>query len=108
MTMDMKQRLEAMLDGGRDGALLRFSLGELLFKEGDTSAAAEHLAKAVELDPEYAAAWKLYGQALVANDDLSGAIEAFDQGISVAEVNGNNQAAREMQVFRKRAQKQLS
>lgn len=103
----MKQKLEAMLDTGRDSALLRFSLGELLFKEGDTGAAAAHLQQAVAQDPQYSAAWSLYGKALAAGGDPEAAIEAFDEGIAVAEARGDNQAAKQMRVFRKRADKQL-
>lgn len=105
--MDMKQRLETMLAAGKDSALLRFSLGEILLKEDQPQAAAQHLAAAVAQDPQYAAAWKLYGQALTADGDPAAAIRVFDQGITVAEDNGNNQAVKEMQVFRKRARKQL-
>jgi len=105
--MDMKQRLEAMLAAGKDSALLRFSLGEILLQQDQPQAAAQHLAVAVTQDPHYAAAWKLYGKALIAVGDPGAAIDAFDQGIAAAQDNGNNQAMKEMQVFRKRARKQL-
>lgn len=104
--MTMKQRLQDMLDSGRDNALLRFSLGELLAKEGDNAAAAEHLGHAVTFDPDYSAAWKLYGKTLVDSGDVTAGIEVLEHGITVAEARGDNQAAREMQVFAKRARKQ--
>ncbi|HLQ84710.1 MAG TPA: tetratricopeptide repeat protein [Salinisphaeraceae bacterium] len=104
----MKEKLEAMLAAGRDNALLRFSLGEILLQEDAPQAAAEHLAAAVEHDPDYSAAWKLYGQALAASGEPARAVEVFDQGIAVAEARGDNQAVKEMRVFRKRASKQLS
>src|SRR5690625_1854804 len=104
--MSMRQQLKAILTTGRDGALLRFSLGEILFKEGEAGAAADHLAEAVAQDPQHSAAWKLYGQALAATGDTQAAIDAFDQGIAVAEARGDNQAMKEMRVFRKRAAKQ--
>ena len=50
----------------RTGALLRFSLGNEHLKAGDAPRAAEHLARAVALDPDFTAAWKLYGKALAA------------------------------------------
>lgn len=105
--MGMKEKLETMLDDGRDSALLRFSLGETLFKEGDADTAVKHLAEAVAQDPEYSAAWKLYGQARAAAGDPAGAVATFDQGIAVAQARGDNQAVKQMQVFRKRAHKQL-
>lgn len=101
----MKEKFQAMLDAGRDSALLRFSLGELCFKAGDTEEAVGHLAEAVRQDPDYSAAWKLYGRALLDNEQYAQAISVLDQGIGVAEQRGDNQAAREMQVFRKRAAK---
>src|SRR6187399_1574462 len=53
-----------MLDAGKDGALLRYSLGNEYTKAGDPERAAVHLQRAVELDPEYTAAWKMLGRAL--------------------------------------------
>jgi predicted Zn-dependent protease len=60
---------ERMLAAGRDGALLRYSLGSEYLKAGDAAAAVPHLARAVEQDPAYTAAWKLYGRALAAMAD---------------------------------------
>lgn len=104
--MPMKQQLEQMLASGRDSALLRFSLGEVLLKEGKAAEAAEHFAQAVAQDPHYSAAWKLYGRSLAASGDLQAAIAAFDQGIEAAAARGDNQAMKEMTVFRKRAARQ--
>ena len=103
---NMRQQLEAMLATGKDSALLRFSLGELLLKDDEPAGAAEHLAQAVAQDPQYSAAWKLYGKALAASGRTQAAIDAFDRGIEVATARGDNQAAKEMTVFRKRADKQ--
>lgn len=97
-----------MLASGKDSALLRFSLGEVLLKEGEPQQAAENLAQAVAQDPQYSAAWKLYGQALAASGSPQAAIDAFDSGIEVAGARGDNQAMKEMTVFRKRATKQQS
>lgn len=91
-----------MLAAGKDSPLLRFSLGELHLKEERPAEAAAHLRAAVEQDPEYSAAWKLYGKALAARGDAEAAARAFDTGIAVAEKRGDKQAAKEMRVFRKR------
>lgn len=104
----MKDQLEKLLDAGEDNALLRFSLGELLFKDGEHEAAARHLAEAVAHDPDYSAAWKLYGKALVESGELVAGIDVLEHGITVAEARGDNQAVREMQVFAKRARKRLN
>jgi Flp pilus assembly protein TadD len=82
--------------------LLRFSLGDLCLKAGDTDAAMAHLGRALELDPQYSAAWKLYGRALVQAGRREDAMSAYDQGIAVADARGDIQAAKEMRVFRKR------
>jgi Tfp pilus assembly protein PilF len=94
--------LEAMLEKDQDSALLRYSLGNEYLKEKNFEAATAHLAKAVELDPDYSAAWKLYGKALVENDQIETAIKAYETGIKVAEKKGDIQAAKEMKVFLKR------
>ena len=97
----------AMLAGGRDNALLRFSLGNEYLKQGDALSAAEHLRCAVEHDPKYSAAWKLLGRALTDIEAWDEARLAYQQGIAVAEARGDKQAAKEMSVFVRRIEKQL-
>jgi Tfp pilus assembly protein PilF len=106
--MSIIDRLENMLKCGRDSALLRYGLGAEYLKEHKTEQALSHLAEAVKLDPGYSAAWKLYGKALSANDRHADAVVAFDRGIEVAQAKGDAQAAKEMQVFRKRALRALN
>ena len=91
-----------MLAAGKDGALLRFSLGNEYLKAGDAASAATHLARAVEFDPRYTAAWKLYGKALAAADRPDEALAAYRTGITVAQARGDKQAAKEMEVFARR------
>lgn len=105
--MSILDRLLAMLDRGQDSAPLRFGLGNEYLKAEDPAQAVPHLAEAVRLDPTYSAAWKLYGKALATLGRSAEAIEAFDQGIAVAARKGDLQAAKEMGVFRKRAEKAL-
>ena len=93
---------EKMLVAGRDGALLRFSLGNEYLKAGDAERAVEHLARAVALDPNYTAAWKLYGKALAASGREADARSAYRDGIAVAIARGDKQAEKEMRVFAKR------
>jgi predicted Zn-dependent protease len=91
-----------MLDAGKDSALLRYSLGNEYAKAGDAERAALHLRRAVELDPEYTAAWKLLGRALVDLGQTSQALDAYTEGIAVAGRRGDKQAQKEMQVFARR------
>jgi len=94
--------LEQMLAAGQEGAMLRFTLGGAYLKAEMSERAAEHLARAVELDPDYSAAWKLYGKALTEINKPEAAVSAYEQGIETAEARGDIQAAKEMRVFLKR------
>jgi predicted Zn-dependent protease len=98
---------ERMLAAGRDGALLRFSLGNEHLKAGDALRAAEHLQRAVALDPGYTAAWKLYGRALASAGRLADALAAYREGIAVADAKGDKQAGKEMAVFARRIEKEM-
>ena len=106
--MSMIKNLEAMLEAGQDNALLRFTLGSALFKQGDAAQAVTQLRAAVGHDPNYSAAWKIYGKALQAIGELEDARLAFESGISAAERHGDVQAAKEMKVFLKRVHKALN
>ena len=94
-----------MLAKGQDNAMLRYSLGNAYFKEGDNLAAIEHLYAALDHDPNYSAAWKLLGKALINSGQVEQALKVFEQGIGVAENKGDKQAAKEMWVFKKRLEK---
>jgi tetratricopeptide (TPR) repeat protein len=102
------ENLEKMLAAGRDGAMLRFGLGNAYLGAQQPEKAAEHLRQAVALDPGYSAAWKLLGKALAESGRLPEAREAYRQGIAAAEKKGDIQAAKEMKVFAKRIDKQLA
>jgi Tfp pilus assembly protein PilF len=97
--------LRAQCNGPRDGALLRFSLGNALLEQGDHVAAAEELRRAVSFDPNYSAAWKLLGKACLAGGDTAGAADAWRQGIDIARQRGDKQAEKEMTVFLRRIDK---
>ena len=94
-----------MLEGGNDNALLRYSIGNEYYNGKDYTQAIPHLEKAVELNPDYSAAWKLYGKALTEAGENQTAMNAYQKGIEVAEKNGDIQAVKEMNVFLKRLQK---
>ena len=106
--MTMIDNLQAMLDAGQDNALLRFTLGSQLLKDGRVAEALTHLEAAVGHDPGYSAAWKLYGKALHEGGELSRAREVYQAGIVAAEQKGDMQAVREMQVYLKRVDKALA
>ena len=87
--------------------MLRFSLGHEYLKGGEAAKAVSYFREAVALDPEYSAAWKQLGHALVANKEPAEAIAAWHHGVAVAEGRGDKQAAKEMTVFLNRTRKQL-
>jgi Flp pilus assembly protein TadD len=98
---------ERMLAAGKDGALLRFSLGNEHLKAGHAGVAVVHLRHAVELDPGYTAAWKALGRALLENDQPVDALAAYREGIAVAARKGDKQAGKEMAVFARRIERAL-
>ncbi len=107
MTSPAIANLEKLVGTPRDGALLRFSLGNEYLKAGDREKAVEQLRAAVQKDPGYSAAWKLLGRALDESGRMPDALEAYRQGIAVAERKGDKQAAKEMTVFSRRIEKKL-
>jgi len=108
MSLPIINNLEKLLAKGQDNALLRFGLGNAYLQAKDFAKAREHLQEAVAQDPEYTAAWKLYGKVLTNLNMPEKAIVAYEQGITVAENKGDKQAAKEMSVFLKRLQKPKS
>lgn len=95
-------RLEKLLGGTHDGALLRYALGNEWLKAGHAAKAADYLRQSLALDPGASSAWKLLGKALTADGKIAAAIEAFTQGITVAGAHGDIQAEKEMIVFLRR------
>jgi predicted Zn-dependent protease len=106
--MSAIEPLLRLLNGPRDGALLRFSLGNELLKLSRPAEAAEHLREAVARDPKYSAAWKLLGKALLDAGEPTAALAAYQRGITVAESRGDIQAVKEMKVFARRIEKTLT
>jgi Tfp pilus assembly protein PilF len=105
MAKDLIANLEALLAKGGDGAALRLALAARYLDAGDVAAAVTHAEAAVRLDPEYSAAWKALGRALTAARREAEALEIYARGIAVAERRGDQQAAKEMRVFRKRLER---
>jgi len=100
--MSNLETFKTLLEKGTDNALLRYSLGNEYFKAHNFKQAIINLEKAIEFNQSYSAAWKLYAKALSENKQNTEAIDAYEKGISIAEENGDIQAAKEMRVFLKR------
>lgn len=99
---------EKMLASGKDSALLRFSIGNEYAKARDFPPAADALAHAVALDPEFTAAWKAYARALMETGRPRDALIAYRTGIDVARRKGDRQAEKEMTVFARRIERALA
>jgi predicted Zn-dependent protease len=106
MTTAIIANLESMLGGPRDGALLRYSLGNEWLKVGNPAKAAGYFGEAIERDAKFSAAWKQLGKALSENGEDQEALAAYDQGIAIAKAKGDIQAVKEMTVFARRLRKQ--
>lgn len=107
MSTPIITNLEKLLDGPRDGALLRYSLGNAWLAL-DANRAARYFRDAVDRDEHYSAAWKGLGKALHDAGRLQESLDAWQRGITVAEARGDIQAAKEMKVFVRRLQKSLA
>jgi len=104
----LTENLERLLQSGKDGALLRFSLGSQYLKLHQPEDAIEHLQRAVAFDPDYSAAWKQLGRAFAESGRPQEALEVYRRGIEAAHRKGDKQAEREMQVFARRLEQQLA
>jgi predicted Zn-dependent protease len=100
--MSRVDALRKQLDGPRDGALLRFSLGSALLEDGKSAEAIVQLHRAVTFDADYSAAWKLLARAQAGSGDTAAAIESYEHGIAAAQRRGDKQAEKEMTVFLRR------
>jgi len=97
-----KETLEKMIEQGQDNALLRFTLGSLCLKKGKIGDALSHLEQALKMNARHSASWKAYGKALTQADRNQEALDAYRQGIEVAQSLGDIQAVKEMRVFLRR------
>ena len=98
-TQDMLARAKAATDGRRwdeaktayqqaiaaspESAFLYRELASVEQKAGDPAGALEHYRKAVELDASDARSWAAIGGLLEANDDVVGALTAYERARSV-------------------------
>src|SRR5258706_824209 len=107
MTSQQIVNLLKLVGTPRDGALLRFSLGNEYLKCAELELAIEHLNAAVEKDPGYSAAWKLLGNALAGNGRADEALAAYRKGAEVAEGQAGLQAAKAITGITRRVETHL-
>ncbi|QQM29514.1 tetratricopeptide repeat protein [Martelella lutilitoris] len=105
MPAGIREALEKQVTEGKDNALCRLTLGRILAGEDRLDEAIAHLTRALELDPDYSAAYSALGKAYQRNGEKARAIETFGKGADVATRKGDLQAARQMQVLHRKLNK---
>lgn len=83
-------------------ALMQYTLGLELGREGELEGSVEALRRAVSLNPDYTAAYRDLGRALERAGRREEARRAFQDGLESARRTGEIQTAREIQVFLRR------
>lgn len=94
--------IEAMIDGGRDNYESRLAAAQARLSQQQFSEAKAHLQRAIEHDAQRTVAWQVLGQAEQGLGDLAAAQQAWQQGITVAQANGDQQAEKVMSVWLRR------
>ena len=97
--MAMTDNLEKLLKDGADSARLRFGLGSAYFNRRQFLEAIPHLQACIAMDPNYTAAYKLLGKALLKTGDSVAAKVVFELGLPIAIASGDKQAEREISAF---------
>lgn len=82
--------------------LTHFLLGREYMEAGHFGDAARVLERCVELNPEYTAAYRFWGDAHRKAGEGAAAREVYELGISVAQRTGDLQAGKEMEAFLKK------
>ena len=85
--------------------MLRLTLGTEYLKRHDPGSAIRHLMRAVELDPDYSAAWQHLGRAFEQAERPEEAASAWRSGIDAADRRGDAQAAKVMAVWLRRLER---
>lgn len=98
-------QLEDLIRKNPKNALMYYTLGIEYSRANESKKAIPVLKEAINLEPDYSAAYRELGRALVNSNLRKEAIEIFNKGIAVAEEKGDIQTAKEMHVFLKRISK---
>ena len=89
----------AMLIEQPENAMIWYGLASEQLKLEDWAEASKSLRQVVSLNPDYTAAYQMLGTALAKMDDLSGAQEAWRDGIEAAGRTGAWKAGQHMQAL---------
>jgi len=94
--------LEQLIAADPNDPDLPFLLGKALLDAKQFEASAARLDQAANLNPNLAAIWRFWGEALLGAGDPEAARTIWTDGIAVAERTGELQAGKEMNVLRRR------
>jgi uncharacterized protein HemY len=98
-TSERIQRLEAILAGGDQDPLTYFLLGREYMTVGRFAEGADTFEQCVRRNPQYSAAYRFLGDCHRKLGATARAREVYEAGISVANAQGDLQAAREMETL---------
>lgn len=103
------KQLNNLVKKDPNNTLFLFTLGLEYLKSGNAEKAIVPLKKAIELNPNYSAAYRAPGKAFTQIECTNEAIGIYQKGImEIAESVGDLQAKKEMPVFLKRLFKEKS
>lgn len=105
MIQDKIKQLQDLLKQNPQNALMHYTLGVEYVRSAKLDEAILSFWEAIRLQPDYSAAYRELGKALIKRHAHQEAAEVFDKGIAVAEEKGDIQTAKEMRVFLKRISK---
>ncbi len=105
-TMDKIATLKQLVEQNPDNALFRYTLGYEYLKNNRFEEAIKHFQIAIQLNPNYTAAYRDLGKALQECGNNEKAEAIYQKGIEVGTTTGDLQTVKEIQVFLKRLQKQ--
>jgi uncharacterized protein HemY len=99
------KQLEDLVKQNPNNALMHYTLGIEYLGTNEGKKAIAVLKEAINLEPDYSAAYRELGKAFMNSNLKKEAVEIFNKGIAVAEEKGDIQTAKEMHVFLKRISK---
>lgn len=94
------EQMRKLLERAPNDAFLHYGVAMELKKLSDFTAALGHLARTIEIDPDYLYAYYQQGQILELADRPDDAKPAYDAGIERAKAKGDQKALNELRAAR--------
>ena len=92
-----RQMLEEFVAANPTDAFARYGLALELSRSGDTQAAGAQFEALLQNNPDYVAAYQMYGQMLAESGNAAKARDVLQKGIATAQKARNTHAVDEMQ-----------